>query len=121
MRPKAYYQKHKAPRLHVQVWEDANGPVPEGFVIDHIDGDIHNNALSNLRVCTVSENICNSKLFINNKTGIKGVSWDTKRNCYRGSITKSGKTLSKRGSLLEVCAWAITTRRELHGDFARFR
>ena len=34
MHPKSYYQKHKAPRVHVQVWVEANGPVPSGYVIE---------------------------------------------------------------------------------------
>lgn len=25
---KSYYQKYKQPRVHVQVWTEANGPVP---------------------------------------------------------------------------------------------
>lgn len=34
--------------LHRRVWELANGPIPSGFSIHHIDHDRLNNSLSNL-------------------------------------------------------------------------
>jgi hypothetical protein len=42
-------------RLHRAVWESANGPVPEGYVIHHIDGNKGNNALENLEMVTKYE------------------------------------------------------------------
>lgn len=69
---KSYYQQYNKPRVHVQVWTEANGPIPKGYVVDHINGDIHDNSLSNLRLATVAENIRNSKISVSNKTGIKG-------------------------------------------------
>lgn len=38
-------------REHRAVWEEANGPIPEGAVIHHIDGNPSNNALDNLMLC----------------------------------------------------------------------
>ena len=35
-------------RLHKDVWEFHNGPVPEGFHVHHIDGDTTNNSIENL-------------------------------------------------------------------------
>lgn len=40
---------------HRFVWEQANGPIPEGFQIHHIDGDKTNNKLSNLQLLSNSE------------------------------------------------------------------
>ena len=40
---------------HVLAWESANGPVPEGYQIHHIDGDKQNNALSNLLLVTPTD------------------------------------------------------------------
>lgn len=41
--------------VHVLAWEEANGPVPDGYVVHHIDHDKRNNALSNLRLMTHAE------------------------------------------------------------------
>lgn len=43
--------------VHRAVWEAFNGPIPEGLDIDHIDGNPHNNSLSNLQAITHRENI----------------------------------------------------------------
>lgn len=34
--------------LHRAVWEEANGPIPEGYVVHHVDHDKANNLLDNL-------------------------------------------------------------------------
>ena len=47
--------------IHRLVWETFNGEIPEGMVIDHIDGNRSNNALSNLRLVTQSENMSNAQ------------------------------------------------------------
>lgn len=49
-----YVNRKKIPE-HVHVWEQANGPKPEGCDIHHIDGDGNNNALENLVCLTKSE------------------------------------------------------------------
>lgn len=119
--PKSYLQRYKAPRVHVQVWVDANGAIPKGFVVDHKDGNIHNNDLSNLRIASVAQNIANSKLSVDNRTGLKGLSWDAARHRYRGSIKAGGKQYTTRGDLFEVACWLFTERGRLHGEFARHR
>ena len=45
--------------LHRKVWEEANGPIPDGFMIDHIDRDKTNNSLDNLRLVTNRQNANN--------------------------------------------------------------
>lgn len=49
-----YYQsddrKAEYRLLHRRVWAEANGPIPDGHVIHHIDGDWRNNDLSNLEL-----------------------------------------------------------------------
>lgn len=39
------------------VWERANGPIPEGCIIHHIDGDKTNDALDNLRLMASKEHL----------------------------------------------------------------
>lgn len=55
--PEGYWRstdrRHKP--LHVAVWEDANGAVPEGYEIHHIDGNKSNNTLENLQCLTIAE------------------------------------------------------------------
>ena len=43
--------------VHCLVWQTFRGVIPNGMVIDHIDGNRGNNALSNLRLVSQSENM----------------------------------------------------------------
>jgi hypothetical protein len=52
-----YNLNHKHFLVHRAVWEAFNGPIPEGYDIDHIDGNPQNNSLSNLQAITHQENI----------------------------------------------------------------
>lgn len=49
--------KPKQRRVHRYVWEYFNGKIPSDLIIDHIDGDKTNNALSNLRLVSAKQNI----------------------------------------------------------------
>ena len=75
---------------HRHDWEQANGPIPEGMTIDHIDGDPQNNALSNLRLVTQSDNMKNAKLRVDNKSGVPGVRWCKHRQKWAVQITSRG-------------------------------
>jgi hypothetical protein len=66
----------------------------KGMVIDHLDGNPLNNKKNNLRICTHAENMRNSKININNKSGYKGVSYQENRNNYRASIKFNNKTIN---------------------------
>ena len=61
-------------------------------VIDHIDGDRLNNALSNLRWCTVAQNNQNSRKRKQNKSGFKGVSWHKQVRKWQASIKVNRKS-----------------------------
>lgn len=65
------------------------GP-PLGRVVDHIDRNRLNDAASNLRWATVSENAMNSKRPINNTSGLKGVSWDKVNEKWLVVLTHQG-------------------------------
>ena len=54
---KRFSYNHHTYSIHRLVYETFNGPIPEGLKIDHIDGNRTNNALSNLRLVTQSENM----------------------------------------------------------------
>ena len=42
---------------HRYVWTQAHGDIPKGMFIHHINGDGHDNRLSNLRMVTNTENL----------------------------------------------------------------
>ena len=41
--------------LHRDIWQQANGAIPDGYIVHHIDGDTLNNALCNLACITVKQ------------------------------------------------------------------
>lgn len=53
------YLKTKGILVHRLVWELFNGPIPQGFEIDHINAVKDDNRLVNLRLVTHSENLAN--------------------------------------------------------------
>lgn len=61
--------------------------VPDGMVIDHINGNRADNRKANLRAASNAENCRNQKLNTRNTTGYKGVFFDNRRNRYSADIT----------------------------------
>ena len=64
--------------------------LPEGMVVDHINGNRADNRRSNLRVVTQSKNLLNKAILSNNKSGIAGVSWDKSRKRWTAEIRMDG-------------------------------
>ena len=50
------FNERRTVAAHRVIWEAFNGPIPFGMQINHKDGDKLNNRLSNLELCTPSEN-----------------------------------------------------------------
>lgn len=67
--------------------------LPEGMVIDHIDGNGLDNREKNLRVCSQKQNLYNRKVQSNNKLGVKGVRWNKHKNRFEPNITVDGKKI----------------------------
>ncbi|MBF0675576.1 HNH endonuclease [Pseudomonas sp.] len=88
--------------------------------IDHIDGDPSNNAFSNLRLATLSQNSANSRTNSANTSGVKGVTFDRQCGKWRAVIRAGGKAVfDKSFSSLEEARVAIEkAREEIHGEFA---
>lgn len=61
---------------------------PKGYVVDHINGDKLDNRKSNLRTCSIKENIRNMGSGRRNKSNkYRGVSWATKNRKWVSLIT----------------------------------
>lgn len=63
------------------------------YEVDHEDCDPGNNKWANLRLATRSQNSANRRRPKNNRSGYKGVSWDTRRNTWRSQLVVAGKRI----------------------------
>ena len=106
-------------RVHRLVFLYHHGYLPN--IVDHIDGDRRNNHIENLRDCTGSQNQYNSAIPSNNKSGIKGVSWDKYASKWVVRIGVGGKHRHfgyyDDLELAELVAYEA--REHHHKDFAR--
>lgn len=90
-------------------------------VIDHKNGNTLDNQYNNLRVCTNTQNIRNSKKPITNTSGIKGVYWDKNRNKWHAQIKVNNKVifLGRFSSKIEATEIHDKAAVKYHGEFAR--
>lgn len=92
--------------------------IPQGFIIDHIDGDKTNNRLSNLRLATKAQNGQNSRQR-KSRSGEKGIFFDKNRGTYFVYVTANGRRQSRRcRSLDEARSVAREMREAAHGGFS---
>lgn len=112
---KVYGVLYKAHRI---IWEMRYGPIPEGMVVDHRDGNKSNNRLDNLRLATHAQNIHNQRAF--NSLGVKGV--------YRNRSSFASKIMVNKNFIylgsfhtkgLAALAYAKASIRH-HGSFSIF-
>jgi hypothetical protein len=94
---------------------------PDGMETDHINGDKVDNRKSNLRICSKSENIMNSKIRKDNTSGYKGVCWHIGHKKYCVSICKDKKI--RHVGYYEKISDAVLAYNnaaiELFGEYAR--
>lgn len=79
-------QSHKAHRV---IWALHYGRWPKA--IDHINGVVTDNRISNLREISKAENALNSKLRSDSTSGQTGVSFDKARGFWKAYININGK------------------------------
>lgn len=93
---------------------------PEDKIVDHITGDVLDNRKVNLRVCSIKENIRNSKSQ-EGSSKYKGVSWSTERNRWQAGIKVDRKRISLGRFLKEEDAARAYDEAALKyfGEFAR--
>ena len=111
-------------QLHRLVWELHNGPIPSGMVVDHINRDIKDNRIENLRLATISENCMNASGKASKRSNLPKnvhVDWSyggiTK---YRAQVCKAGVAHRIGGfDTPELAAEAAEKLRATkHGEFA---
>jgi hypothetical protein len=93
--PKGYIHigiDKKMYRAHRLAWLYVHGEMPL-HEIDNLNQITNDNRISNLRLATRKQNSENRNVFLNNKTGCRGVSFHKKSNKYRAQVRHLGKTI----------------------------
>lgn len=103
------------------VWMTGKWPTEE---IDHINMDRGDNRFCNLRESTKAENLRNTTVRKNSKTGLKGVTFhdrSSKGRCYRATIgfRREHIHLGYFSTPEEAHAAYVRAAQEHHGKFAR--
>lgn len=106
--------------VHRIIWLWMTGEWPHKQV-DHINGVRTDNRWSNLRMATQQQNSANQGLRSNNKSGVKGVSWDKRKKVWVAMITVAGKVkrIGSSRSKEEATAMRRAAEAEYQGAFAR--
>lgn len=95
--------------------------IPNGYIVDHINGNKLDNRMCNLRFATIKENNANRAAKNNSSSQYKGVSFDRSRGKWISSIQIDGKT-KHIGRFDNECDAAIAydnTALKEYGEFAR--
>jgi hypothetical protein len=110
--------KRKLLLAHRLAWYMNHGVLPKQQ-IDHIDQKTPNNAISNLRPCTNSQNNMNKGKQENNTSGFRGVSWIKQRQKWQAQIRINGrlKYLGAFTTPQEASAVYEAKSKELFGEF----
>jgi len=92
---------------------------PKGMVVDHIDGNSLNNRRSNLRICTVAQNLQNRR-WTGGLSRYKGVCFVKRLNKWQAEITFNGRRMHIGCFDNEIDAAKAYDRKaaELFGEFA---
>lgn len=100
--------------VHRIVWELHNGAIPFNLEVGHVDRDVLNNRIENLRLVTCAENQRNRSIQRNNKSGIAGVTWVSRLCKWQVYINVEGsrKHLGVYPELLEAVACRMVALRE---------
>lgn len=121
-RPDGYYYccvNKKREYVHRLIWTILNGPIPNGYGIDHKDRNPSNNYIDNLRLATQQENRMNCGKAKKNKSGFRGVYFLTP-NCWAVQIGLNKKKTTIGYAKTPELAHEIHKQAalKLYGEFA---
>lgn len=104
----------KLRNAHRLIWIYANGDIPAGMQIDHINGVRDDNRLDNLRLVTTAENGRNQSIPHTNTSGVIGVSWNKHDRKWRAmiQIDRRAKYLGRFDTLEEAAAARAKAERQ---------
>lgn len=108
----------KLRRAHRYAWERANGPIPEGMVIDHTCWNPPCVDVQHLRLARPMQNSWNlNGASVNSRSGIRNV-WKG-RDGYHVQVTRDGIVHTSHHTTIEAAAReAERLRADLFGDYA---
>lgn len=109
--------KNKLYLMHRQIL----GITDPKISVDHADGNGLNNQKSNLRICTHSQNMCNTSKRKNTTSRFKGVSWCSDRNKWEVEVRVDNKRLrvGRYENEIEAALAYNVTASFAHREFAR--
>ena len=101
--------KGRRTMAHRHAWEIANGPIPDGAVLDHKCGNRACANVDHLRLSTVAQNQqYQTGLNVRNTSGYRGVRWNKVHQKWIGYFSQGGKCttvvtgLDKESTAIEV-------------------
>ena len=103
---------------HRIIWKLVYGVEP--VQVDHRNLSRADNWLTNLRDCSLPQNLCNKSIYRNNKSGFKGVS--IRKGRWRATIQvdRKARTIGSYATAEEAHAAYCTAADRLHGEYASY-
>lgn len=106
-------------RAHRAVWAYVHGEWPT-MIVDHINGDIADDRIENLRLCNDSQSAANTRVCKNNLLGVKGV---YRTPAGRFAAQKGGKGgrryLGSFDTIEQASEAFLAAAKDQHGEFAK--
>ena len=99
------------------IWLLSGNSIKDTEQIDHIDGNVNNNSLNNLRVVSNQVNCKNRKKRIDNTSGITGIRWDNNKQRFIIRRTVKGVRYSTSRKTLQEAIQVLNDFTNLDGEY----